>query len=84
MAGGVGNRGKGRPKGALNKNTRSVKEALCAVYDQRGGARALLKWSNENETEFYKLWGRMLPQEVSGTMDAVLNVVTGVPRGSDD
>jgi len=26
----------------------------------------LLAWAQGNETEFYKLWGRMLPQEVSG------------------
>jgi hypothetical protein len=56
----------GRPKGALNKSTASVKAALIAVYDKRGGDKALAAWANSNETEFYKLWGRMLPQEVSG------------------
>lgn len=61
-----GNRGKGRPKGAINKTTATVKEALQAVYRDRGGNKALLAWASENPTEFYKLWGRMLPQEVSG------------------
>lgn len=61
-----GNRGKGRPKGAKNKTTALVKEALSAVYKDRGGNKALLAWADENPTEFYKLWGRMLPQEVSG------------------
>jgi hypothetical protein len=61
-----GNRGKGRPKGAVNKTTASVKEALQAVYASRGGDDALERWAEANETEFYKLWGRMLPQEVSG------------------
>ena len=61
-----GNRGKGRPKGAVNKTTATVKEALQAVYHDRGGNKALLTWATDNPTEFYKLWGRMLPQEVSG------------------
>lgn len=61
-----GNRGKGRPKGAVNKTTATVKEALQAVYASRGGDDALQRWADENTTEFYKLWGRMLPQEVSG------------------
>lgn len=61
-----GNRGKGRPKGAVNKSTASVKAALQSVYESKGGDKSLLAWARANETEFYKLWGRMLPQEVSG------------------
>lgn len=56
----------GRQKGTPNKTTATVKEALQSVYAKRGGDDALLRWADENTTEFYKLWGRMLPQEVSG------------------
>ncbi len=56
----------GRPKGSKNKTTMKVKEALNAVYDARGGEKALLAWADENQTEFYKLWGRQLPQELTG------------------
>ena len=65
-AGARGKPGPGRPKGSLNKTTASVKAALQAVYAKRGGDAALRQWADENQTEFYKLWGRMLPQEVSG------------------
>lgn len=61
-----GERRGGRQKGTPNKTTASVKAALQSVYDQRGGDAAFLAWSNENPTEFYKLWGRQLPHEVSG------------------
>jgi hypothetical protein len=62
----AGNAGKGRPKGSKNKTTLKVKEALNAVYDKRGGDGALQRWADENPTEFYKLWGRQLPQELTG------------------
>jgi len=61
-----GNAGKGRPKGSLNKTTASVKAALIAAFEQKGGVPTLLKWAKANETEFYKLWGRLIPVEVSG------------------
>lgn len=74
----AGNAGKGRPKGSLNKTTAKVKEALNAVYDKRGGDKALLTWANENETEFYKLWGRQLPMEVSGPDGGALQVINEI------
>lgn len=78
--------GKGRPKGALNKSTASVKAALQNVYAKRGGDAALLLWAKENETEFYKLWGRMLPQEHTGENGGAIGitVMTGVPRAGDN
>ncbi len=66
VGGNTGNRGKGRPKGAPNKSTAAVKEALALTFDGRGGVAALQRWSDENPTEFYKLWAKMLPHEVSG------------------
>jgi len=56
----------GRKKGSVNKSTASTKAALMAAFDQRGGVPALLRWAKDNETEFYKLWGRMVPTEISG------------------
>lgn len=56
----------GRQKDTPNKLTSSVKASLQAVYAARGGDASLAKWAGENPTEFYKLWGRMLPQEVGG------------------
>lgn len=58
--------GPGRPKGSVNKTTASVKAALTEAFEKRGGVPALIAWSKEDPKEFYKLWGKMLPQEVSG------------------
>lgn len=59
--------GPGRPPGMPNKYTRAVKDALCEAFEQRGGVPALLKWANDNETEFYKLWVRVAPLQVDIT-----------------
>lgn len=56
----------GRQKGVPNKLSASVKASLQAVFAARGGDKALEAWANENQTEFYKLWGRLIPQELSG------------------
>ena len=61
-----GERRGGRKKGTPNTLTASVKASLQAVYAARGGDEALESWANENQTEFYKLWGRLLPQELTG------------------
>lgn len=60
------NAGKGREKGVPNKTTVAVKAALTAAFEELGGVPALVKWGKENETEFYKLWAKLLPTEVTG------------------
>jgi hypothetical protein len=60
------NAGKGRVKGSKNKTTVAVKEALTAAFEGIGGVKRLQTWAEENTTEFYKLWGRLIPTEVSG------------------
>lgn len=61
-----GNAGKGRPKGAVNKTTASVREAFLLAHQGIGGAVALAAWAKENQTEFYKLLARLIPTEITG------------------
>ena len=56
----------GRPKGKENRVTRSVKEALIEAFDKMGGVPALVRWGRANPTDFYKLWLRLLPIQVTG------------------
>lgn len=73
--------GKGRPKGAVNKSTATMKEAIQSVYNslQEGHAKPhghFLQWAENNETEFYKLASKLIPvqNEISGADGAPLGI----------
>ncbi len=57
----------GRRPGSPNRITLSVKQALIEAFEKRGGVKSLLEWADTEPTEFYKLWAKMLPTEISGT-----------------
>ncbi|MCE9567666.1 MAG: hypothetical protein K8U57_37165 [Planctomycetes bacterium] len=57
----------GRTKGTPNKTTAAVKNALTEAFEKLGGVRSLAEWGQANPTEFYKLWVKLLPQEVALT-----------------
>jgi hypothetical protein len=66
----------GKPKGCLNKTTISVKNALIEAFDLMGGVPALVKWARMNQTDFYKLWTRLLPIQVTGAEGGPLRIET--------
>ena len=60
----------GRKKGTPNKTTALVKQSLADAFEQLGGVENLASWGRENETEFYKLWVKILPaQEAEKVVD---------------
>lgn len=62
--------GKGRPKGAVNKTTASVKEAIEAAAQGLGGSVRLEEWAREapeNEKVFWSnIYPKLLPLQVTG------------------
>lgn len=58
----------GRKKGTKNVVSRTVKENILAVFNRLGGTAGMAKWANDNQTDFYRLYGRLAPveQHVSG------------------
>lgn len=87
----TGNRGKGRPKGALNKNTKLLKDAILEA-----AARAGNKWGDdgmvsylehqaeENPNAFMNLMGKVLPlqvkAEIEGGIEHVVRVQWKTPQ----
>lgn len=85
MPKGTTNNPNGRPKGKQNKQTVAVKQCLINAFEQMGGWQNLTKWGMENQTEFYKLWARMIPHEVSGVDGGDVNItVTKIVRSARD
>lgn len=66
--------GSGRKAGSPNKTTKAVKEALERAYEAIGDDDAFANWANDNQTEFYKLWAKMLPQEVNAKLAGAVKV----------
>ncbi len=65
----------GRPKGTKNRITNDVRQVFHKVYEEMGegvidektgkpitGHQAMRAWAQGNPTEFYRLYGKMIPQ----------------------
>lgn len=61
--------GKGRIRGSKNKFTLSAKDAFQKAYEGLGGANALKEWAEDNKTDFYKLYAKLIPTETSVTVN---------------
>ena len=63
-------RGRGRPKGALNKTTKQAKEAIALAAEGLGGAERLEEWAREDEKNEAAFWTtiypKLLPLQISG------------------
>ena len=55
-----------RTVGAKNKISGMAKENIAAVFTRLGGTAAMAKWAEDNKGEFYRIYSRLLPHEVSG------------------
>ena len=59
----------GRKKGTPNKVRKTTLESLQNVYQQIGGDEAFADFANENPTEFYKIWSKVLPKEIHTNLE---------------
>lgn len=85
----VGKKTGGRVAGTPNKTTASVKAALELCYEEIGGDLAFAAWARTEQTEFYKLYVKMLPQDIKaeiagkdgGPLMPVINVTVTRSEG---
>lgn len=59
--------GKGRPKGAVNKLTKTIREAVEISFAQIGGADWLAKMADDQPVAYMTLLGKVLPQQIEHT-----------------
>lgn len=48
-------------KGSPNKLGAEAKENIIAVFTRLGGTAAMAKWAQANETEFYRIYSKLIP-----------------------
>jgi hypothetical protein len=76
------NNPKGRPKGSQNTFNRNVKDAILDAYEKLGGLDGFVNWAVDNQTEYYRMFGRLAPIETKSQVEGALNlnVLTGIPE----
>lgn len=68
--------GPGRPKGASNKITKDIKEAIANAFVSVGGEAYLVKVAKEDPKTFCTLLGKIIPLQISGDQDSPFTAVT--------
>lgn len=66
----------GKPKGAKNRITKTVKEKVLEVFQElQGHPEASLKaWAVKKPGEFYQIAAKLIPTEVTGSVKRVIVV----------
>lgn len=54
----------GRKAGTPNKVSVTVKDNVITVFEGIGGAGTMKAWAQENLTEFYKLYAKLIPTQI--------------------
>lgn len=57
--------GPGRPKGSLAPWSKKALKQIETVWRRLGGIEAMTTWASDNPSDFYKLWGRLLPSQAT-------------------
>jgi hypothetical protein len=54
-------------KGIPNKLGAGAKENIQAVFVRLGSTAAMAEWAQENKTEFYKIYAKLVPLKMEGS-----------------
>jgi hypothetical protein len=63
----------GRPKGAVNKTTKTVKEVVLAAFNDLQGdpKNNILQFAKENPKEFYQIAAKLIPTEINARVNKI-------------
>ena len=71
----------GKPKGAVNKTTKALREMILLALSEAGGVDYLVKQAKQkNPAAFMALLGKVLPMQVTGDPNAPVQLLL---TGSD-
>lgn len=66
----------GKPKGAINKVTRTVKERFLTAFEalQEDPKSNLIEWGKKNPTAFYSVASKLIPTEVAAKVENITSI----------
>jgi hypothetical protein len=70
----------GRKAGTPNKLSATVKDNVIAVFHGIGGVDTMTTWAKSNETEFFKLYSKLLPTDLNVAGDVTINWPLAKPK----
>jgi hypothetical protein len=76
----------GRKKGTVNKFSGIARDNVATVFSQIGGVDRMAAWAEENLTEFYKHYAKLIPVQVTGENGGAITLaikVDAVPNVGD-
>lgn len=69
----------GRAKGTPNKVSATAKENIIAVFTRMGSTAGMARWAKKHPTDFYRIYARLLPTEIEGSLNVPVTVVFDDP-----
>jgi len=62
-------------KGIPNKVTKGVKDNILDVFERIGGVKNFAAWAQENQTEFYRHYAKLLPLDINASVSGHLTII---------
>jgi hypothetical protein len=64
-----------RPRGSKNKVQACARENVVCVFNRLGGTAYMADWARENPSDFFKIYARLVPQELKTAIDPNANEI---------
>lgn len=71
-------------KGKPNATSATAKENLIAVFTRLGGTAQMAAWAKKNQSDFYRLYARLVPQQIDMDVNVRPCDLSAEPLGSEE
>jgi hypothetical protein len=74
----------GRPPGAKNAIGGTAKENVIAVFNRLEGTAGMAKWAKRNPSDFYRLYAKLVPQQIDMEITERPCILSAEPLPKED
>ena len=76
--------GAGRKAGVPNKISGTVRDNVISVFEQIGGTDHMRDWALENPNQFYNMYAKLLPLQLTGDPNNPIETISRIELVSLD